>query len=225
MGSSITDRRVLRRTEILDAGEICLLARGYEGLKMDEVARRARVAKGTLYLYFAGRDALCAAVAERKMATLLDALRGTAGEAATGLEAVQSVTRVWLQHLDARPQVARVIVQWWQRKDVDTSSDAFRAYGERARAMLQLFVDLLERGQADGSVRPSADARYEALVVWSSVFGSLLLTVNPDTTRARLGDPFDPKSLRDTQLRSLFAALSAQRPFPIGEPDRTAETS
>src|SRR6186713_2662863 len=47
-----------RRAAILDAALEEFTARGYEGARLDDVARRAGVAKGTIYLYFSDKEAL-----------------------------------------------------------------------------------------------------------------------------------------------------------------------
>jgi len=47
-----------RRAAILDAALEEFTARGYEAARLDDVAKRAGVAKGTIYLYFADKEAL-----------------------------------------------------------------------------------------------------------------------------------------------------------------------
>jgi AcrR family transcriptional regulator len=47
-----------RRAAILAAALDEFTARGYEGARLDDVAKRAGVAKGTIYLYFADKEAL-----------------------------------------------------------------------------------------------------------------------------------------------------------------------
>ena len=47
-----------RRAAILDAALEEFTARGYEGARLDDVAKRAGIAKGTIYLYFADKEAL-----------------------------------------------------------------------------------------------------------------------------------------------------------------------
>ncbi|MFK8002053.1 MAG: TetR/AcrR family transcriptional regulator [Polyangiales bacterium] len=202
-------RRAKRREEILAAGEICLFASGYEGLKMQDVAAHASVAKGTVYLYFPSRDALCACVAERNLSSLLSEFRAIADEAPNGLAAMEGVLEKWLSHLDKRPHVGRVMAEWWRTKDIDAGSDAFNAYQHRAQGMLRFFETLLERGQSDGSVHAEVQPRYDALALWGAIFGAQLFSSNPAGTRLRLG-AFDPALLRGAQLRSLLRSLSAR---------------
>ena len=52
----------VRRRGILDAARAVLIRAEYQDLNLDEVARRAGVAKGTLYLYFKDKDDLLAGV-------------------------------------------------------------------------------------------------------------------------------------------------------------------
>src|SRR5436853_7393903 len=47
-----------RRSAILAAALEEFTARGYEGARLDDVAKRAGVAKGTIYLYFADKQSL-----------------------------------------------------------------------------------------------------------------------------------------------------------------------
>jgi AcrR family transcriptional regulator len=47
-----------RRAAILAAALEEFTARGYEGARLDDVARRAGIAKGTIYLYFTDKEAL-----------------------------------------------------------------------------------------------------------------------------------------------------------------------
>lgn len=202
-------RRAKRREEILAAGEICLLASGYEGLKMQDVAEHAAVAKGTVYLYFPSREALCASVAERNLSLLLTEFRAVEEAAASGLAAVEDVVRSWLSHLAKRPQVGRVMAEWWRTKDVDASSDVFIAYQHRVQGMLRFFESTLTRGQADGSIHQDIDPRYDALALWGAIFGGQLFSSNPAATRMRVG-AFDPASLHDAQIRSLSRSLSAR---------------
>jgi AcrR family transcriptional regulator len=48
----------VRRESILAAAERVVIARGYAEASMDQVAREAGMAAGTLYLYFPGKEAL-----------------------------------------------------------------------------------------------------------------------------------------------------------------------
>lgn len=56
---------------ILDAAEALLIRFGYRRVTVDDVARRAGVGKGTVYLYWPSKLELCASVLTRESAQLL----------------------------------------------------------------------------------------------------------------------------------------------------------
>ena len=63
-----------RRTAILAAALEEFTARGYEGARLDDVAKRAGVAKGTIYLYFADKEALFQELVRSMVSPVLGAL-------------------------------------------------------------------------------------------------------------------------------------------------------
>ena len=54
----------IRRQDILGAARAVLIEKGYHRVLLDDVARRAGIAKGTLYLYFRDKEDLFARVLE-----------------------------------------------------------------------------------------------------------------------------------------------------------------
>lgn len=69
-----------KRAQILDGAQSVFLAEGYEGASMSLIARAAGVSKGTLYVYFANKEALFAAfieaVCRRSTAGAFETLNG-----------------------------------------------------------------------------------------------------------------------------------------------------
>jgi len=60
----IVDKQAMQ-TRILDAAMGCFLDQGFHVTKMEDVARAAGLAKGTLYLYFKGKDEVMLALLTR----------------------------------------------------------------------------------------------------------------------------------------------------------------
>lgn len=65
-----------RRHAILDAAEQLLLAHPHRIASVDEVAARAKLAKGTVYLYFSSKEELLLAIHDRHSARFFQALQG-----------------------------------------------------------------------------------------------------------------------------------------------------
>src|SRR4051795_2824490 len=56
--SSRTERAAERRQAIMDSALDEFIARGFSAARLDDVAKRAGVAKGTIYLHFEDKEAL-----------------------------------------------------------------------------------------------------------------------------------------------------------------------
>jgi AcrR family transcriptional regulator len=61
-GPDLQPRKRQRHQQILDAAFEEFAARGYEAARLDDVARRAGIGKGTIYLYFKNKEGLFRAV-------------------------------------------------------------------------------------------------------------------------------------------------------------------
>jgi AcrR family transcriptional regulator len=67
-----------RRRAILEAALVEFAAHGFAAARLDDVARRAGIAKGTLYLYFADKEALFEALVQGAIRPLIDNLQQVA---------------------------------------------------------------------------------------------------------------------------------------------------
>lgn len=74
------------RSRIIDAVRELAELTGLRKLSMDEVARRAKVGRATLYTYFPGRDALLAAAVADELGQLTDAVTRAAADCDDGDE-------------------------------------------------------------------------------------------------------------------------------------------
>jgi AcrR family transcriptional regulator len=59
-----------RRSEILAAASKVFASKGFEATRMDDIAKAAHLAKGTLYLYFDSKDAIYQATVQQAVSTL-----------------------------------------------------------------------------------------------------------------------------------------------------------
>lgn len=68
------DEKHQRREEILQAAERLWTSKAYADLSMNQVAREAQLAKGTLYLYFSTKEELFMALLNKQLLAVLDDL-------------------------------------------------------------------------------------------------------------------------------------------------------
>jgi AcrR family transcriptional regulator len=97
-----------RRSVILDAGEALFQECAFSELTMSDVAERAGVAKGTVYLYFPTKEALFLDLLESRMLEWIDSidqrLQSTRGE-----WNVERVVRLLVDSLNGRETLVRML--------------------------------------------------------------------------------------------------------------------
>ena len=75
--------------------------------------------------------------------------------------------------------------------------------------MLLLVVAALERGQADGSVRADVDPLHQAVQLWTSFLGVILVALNKESIAQRIPAPVDLEQLVPLHLDAMVRALSS----------------
>ncbi len=93
-------RKNARPAELVSAALEIFTERGYAGTRLDDVAERAGVSKGTLYLYYANKEDLFKAVVRQGLVSPLQEVRGLIEqfEGATA-DLIRMVVRGWWQRI------------------------------------------------------------------------------------------------------------------------------
>jgi AcrR family transcriptional regulator len=144
----MTTRRIeapeVRRTQIISAARDLLVEKGYSELLLDDVARRAGVAKGTLYLYFHDKPALFRAVMEHLLDDLSARLvRATEPASDDPLVPVRATISEMLSYMDMYKDIFFACGQArrdWSRKVGDPLKRRFVAYVDLLGGILQAAV-------------------------------------------------------------------------------------
>jgi AcrR family transcriptional regulator len=199
-------RKEARIPEILDAALACFAQKGFAGTRMDEIAARAGITKGTIYLYFKSKQLVFEALARQSIgaqlegvlaqvkafegssADLLRLVIGTIGHFASTSHRVV-LARVLLGESGRFPELA----EFWRREIVDRG--------------LELFQSVIRRGVARGEFRavpPQHAARLciapmLVLILWRTIFAQF------DET------PYDYQGLVDTHLDTLLRGLAVEK--------------
>jgi AcrR family transcriptional regulator len=102
--------REVYREAILEAAEDVFVQRGLAGTRMADVARASGLATGTLYNYFANRDALLASLIEQRSQELVVAVRAAAaGDRADARSTLERMVRAGFQHFESHRALFAVL--------------------------------------------------------------------------------------------------------------------
>lgn len=104
------DQRERRRAEIVHAAAGHFAEHGYLTADMQELARRAGVAKGTLYHYFATREELFRATVRATVENLTHYLHDSVDPAAPGIDQVVAVMEAYLRFFAEDPTAIELMM-------------------------------------------------------------------------------------------------------------------
>lgn len=197
-----------RRQSILRAAREVFFKRGFHRATVDNVAERAEVSKGTIYLYFESKECLLAHLLLDGLTQLSDRLGRTdiSVSSETVDERLRRLAHAYRDFFEQEPQYFRLLMAMDRGRFQETVTP--EVYQEVLRASLEvsdLAVRIIQHGVDDGLFR-CYDARRAAVVLWSTLNGLLELTAHP-LRREMIG--VDSKSLYQSALDIFVHGLQA----------------
>lgn len=203
-------RKDARPQELLAAALDLFVERGYAATRLEDVAARAGVSKGTLYLYFENKEELFKAVVRENMVPVL-------GEAESILDHYEGSTVNLFREL---------VMGWWQRigdtklsgitKLMVAESSNFPEVAKfyhdevisRGNAMI---MRMLERGIARGEFR-AVDVKQTMNVICAPM---LMLMMWKHSFTACRAEPLDPENYLNSFIDLFLHGLLNKQPAAL----------
>ena len=198
-----TPKREERSQRILDAAAILILRWGYNKTTIDDIARQAGVAKGTIYLHWNTREELFGALMQRERLALLEDVKQRIGGDPAGT-ALRGVLKHSALALMQRPLLKAVLLG-----DMEVigklvhSEQSSAAYAERVAG----FSTYLEFLREQGLVRTDLSLRAQVYMLSAIFMGFFVI------------GPLMPEgfTLPDEELAELLAE-TVHRTFEVARP-------
>jgi AcrR family transcriptional regulator len=203
-------RKDERTSEILRAAVACFSEKGFAPTRMEDIAARAGITKGTIYLYFESKAALFKALARQEVGARLGETAGELenfdGSSAELLHMVLSnlghlvrtsdsvvLLKVVLAEMGQFPELA----EFWRHEIIDRG--------------LALFESIIRRGIARGEFQDIPPEHAARLCVAPMLIIAFWRTVFSRFDRI----PYDYQALIDAHIEVLLRGLSIDAPPPV----------
>jgi AcrR family transcriptional regulator len=196
-----TAKAAARRDAILDAALDEFSARGFAAARLEDVAKRAGVAKGTIYLYFEDKESLFQELVRSKMMPVVGTMESAFAADLPLRLIVDRAIEIFVREIygTRRKQVMRLIISEGPR----FPALAEFYYREVLSRMLKAVRGLLRRALERGELADDALIRFPQLIgapavvaiVWSGLF-----------------DRFEPLDVRGLMRAHFDRLLATGRP-------------
>ncbi len=180
-GDRREQERARRKQEILQAARAVFNEDGFGRATVDAVAQRAEVGKGTIYLYFANKDAILSELTFQALGDLVQQLRA-ANDRCSPLHPdhrLSAMAEAYLAFARNAPDYFRLLNAFSHGGLLEgiTAEMRDRIVAESSQA-LDLVAQAISDGVALGMFTPG-DARIAASVLWGALNGALALMTHP----------------------------------------------
>jgi AcrR family transcriptional regulator len=170
------ERTAERRLAIIEAALDEFVARGFTATRIDDIASRAGVAKGTIYLHFKDKESMFEELIRTALVPLIGRLHAPPPMGGSVRDMIEGFARMFIQEVATtrRGDIVRLIVAEGPR--FPTIADFY--YREVVSRGLAGMRALIELGVTRGEIRHPDLARFPQLivapaivaVVWQSLF-------------------------------------------------------
>ncbi len=174
--SNRAERAAERRAAIVEAALEEFVARGFAATRLEDIAKRAGVAKGTIYLHFKDKELMFEELIRTAIVPLVGTLTGPPAAGASIRDALEGFARVFIQEIATtrRGDIVRLIIAEGPRFPA-IADFYYREVISRGLAGMRALIEL---AVARGEIRSIELARFPHImvapaivaVVWKSLF-------------------------------------------------------
>jgi len=189
-------RKEDRPAELIAAALAVFVERGFSATKLEDVAKKAGVSKGTVYLYYDSKEALFKAVVRETMVPALHRGEATVREfTGSSKDLLRKLLFAWWDTIGESPLAG--IPKLMMAEAANFPELARFYYEEVIQRGHRLMGSVLERGIASGEFRSVADVK---LVVRALISPVLQLATWKHSFALCVREPIDARAFLDTHI-------------------------
>ena len=190
-GAASRDGRDDRRTEILRLASHIFAERGFVGATVRDIAEAAGILSGSLYHHFDSKESMLEEILRAMLEGLERQYEVTAAKDVDASTALREMLGIGLRAVVEQRNEIKILHNDY---GYFTELERFAFVGEQGHRIMDLYVQVLDRGVANGEFSSNVDAR----VAYRAIMGAIFSAV-------RWFQPDGPMSVED--LADQFADL------------------
>lgn len=156
--------RALRESDLLNAAEALFGEKGYFQTSMEDIARAAGYATGTLYLYFKSKKRLYQTLLERKCLDHLNRLRAAAEPHDNPGDRLRALLKELFRFFRHDRSFFRIYIAEFLSSDSQLSAGLAQVGNRLREQFSELFLQVYREGIDDGTFYPTEPEIMEAAV-------------------------------------------------------------
>jgi AcrR family transcriptional regulator len=163
-----------RRAAILDAAESVFMESGFGASTMEDIAKRAELAKGTVYLYYRSKEELQLGLVQRGLEMLYCAFEKGMENRTSAIERLLTLGDAYWGFADSYYFYFELLhVAELPYRPGQVSESSLSGLHERSNAIWSLIIGEIERAKTEGTINPDVSSMTVASLLWLNATGVL----------------------------------------------------
>jgi AcrR family transcriptional regulator len=168
-----------RRQEIINAAEHLFFSKGIHQTSMEDIARKAELSKGTLYLYFESKEDLQFAIFRKGSEILYKYMTDKLSNVTSGLEKIIQLGRSFIE-FSIQQKNYFSLFKYFETSNLNflkIKRNQIEKYITK-ESPLALVYQSVKEGLSDGSIKGNYSAPVLATTLWTQLLGLLIVLEN-----------------------------------------------
>ncbi|MEM6700642.1 MAG: TetR/AcrR family transcriptional regulator [Bacteroidota bacterium] len=161
----------IRKQQILDSAEAVLQQKGLNGLSISSVAKEAKLAQGTLYLYFKKKEEIIAQLTVRSREQLLQLFHESINASDNPLEQIRNILFANFKFFKEN-KLYHDLVSFYEVSAEQSEPIELQRASQNITALV---VSVLDRAKIQGLVRADLNASEFTYIIWGMCNGMVQL--------------------------------------------------
>lgn len=164
-----------RRADILNAAKVVFFSKGLVSATMDEIAERAELSKGTLYLYFHSKEELYLSLLNEGNKIFMDMMQKELLPSLSAEKLIRKTASVYYEFYQNYPDYFKItyLLHHGDLKD-KVSPELYESCMTQAKEMLRMIEGIIQKGIGEETFR-TVDAWKMTLNLWATANGIFFL--------------------------------------------------
>ncbi|MEM9991956.1 MAG: TetR/AcrR family transcriptional regulator, partial [Bacteroidota bacterium] len=154
-----------RKKQLLQAAKLVLLEEGLTNFTIDQVAQKADLSKGSVYVYYRSKDELLNDLSILALTKLYEAFQQEITPDKNSLELLSTLCwayyRFYVHH-----KSYHALFQYVEQLSVEVIDDTFVTYSQKIQL---LYTDIIRQGQARQEIKEDLEAAVVMSIIWAGI--------------------------------------------------------
>lgn len=172
-----------KHLRILDAAESIIEIEGLQGLSINKVARKAKIAKGTVYIYFKSKEEIIAGLTIRARKTLLEYFKKYCEPQTDPIVKIRSIFWADYNFYQEQRSYHQLVVFYEQHTGLKETGQL----SITSQAIARYVASIIEDARVKGLIRQDIHSGMQGFMFWGMVVGMMQII---DTKQGQIGKYF-----------------------------------